>query len=34
LLPLKEDFEENEPIFDCIAALCKFYVINSVWQHY
>ena len=24
LLPLKEDYEENEPIFTCIAGLCKF----------
>ena len=23
LLPLKEDYEENEPIFTCIAGLCK-----------
>ena len=23
LLPLKEDYEENKPIFDCITALCK-----------
>lgn len=24
MLPLKEDFEENKPIFDCIAGLCKY----------
>jgi hypothetical protein len=24
LLPLTEDYEENTPIFDCIAGLCKF----------
>lgn len=24
LLPLKDDFEENKPIFDCITALCKY----------
>lgn len=24
LLPLKEDFEENKPIFDCITGLCKY----------
>lgn len=23
LLPLKEDYEENRPIFDCIVGLCK-----------
>lgn len=23
LLPLKKDFEENEPIYNCIAQLCK-----------
>ena len=23
LLPLKEDYEENKPIFDCITALCE-----------
>ena len=23
LLPLKEDYEENKPIFDCITGLCK-----------
>jgi hypothetical protein len=23
LLPLKEDFEENKPIFDCITGLCE-----------
>jgi len=22
-LPLKEDYEENKPIFDCITGLCK-----------
>ena len=22
LLPLKKDFEENEPIYNCIAQLC------------
>lgn len=24
LLPLTEDYEENEPIYSCIAGLCKF----------
>jgi hypothetical protein len=24
LLPLKDDYEENKPIFDCITGLCKF----------
>lgn len=24
ILPLKEDFEENKPIYDCIVGLCKF----------
>jgi hypothetical protein len=24
LLPLKDDFEENKPIFDCITGLCKY----------
>lgn len=24
LLPLKEDFEENEPVYECIYKLCKF----------
>lgn len=23
-LPLKEDYEENKPIFDCITGLCKY----------
>lgn len=25
LLPLKEDYEENKPIYDCIVGLCKHY---------
>ena len=24
LLPLKDDYEENKPIFDCITGLCKY----------
>ena len=24
LLPLKEDYEENKPIYDCITGLCKY----------
>lgn len=24
LLPLKEDYEENKPVYQCIAKLCKF----------
>lgn len=24
LLPLKEDYEENKPIFECLVGLCKF----------
>lgn len=24
ILPLKEDFEENKPIYDCLVGLCKF----------
>lgn len=25
LLPLKEDYEENKPVYECIAKLCKYY---------
>ena len=26
LLPLKEDYEENAPVFECIYKLCKFFL--------
>lgn len=29
LLPLKEDFEENKPIFDCITGLCMSSLLHS-----
>jgi hypothetical protein len=25
MLPLKDDYEENKPIFDCITGLCKYF---------
>jgi hypothetical protein len=30
LLPLKEDYEENEPIFECITGLCKSLLSSSI----
>lgn len=30
LLPLKEDFEENAPIFECIYKLCKFPITHTI----
>lgn len=33
LLPLKEDYEENEPIFDCITGLCEYFSIISKKSH-
>lgn len=33
-LPLKEDFEENKPIYECIVGLCKFCtVFNEVYAN-
>ena len=32
LLPLKEDYEENKPIFECITGLCKSF--NSSFTFY
>jgi hypothetical protein len=29
LLPLKKDFLENKPIYECIVGLCKFSVLKS-----
>jgi len=30
VLPLKEDYEENAPIFECIYKLCKW--TNGLWS--
>jgi hypothetical protein len=30
VLPLKEDYEENKPIFECITGLCKYSQIPSI----
>jgi hypothetical protein len=32
LLPLKEDYEENKPIFECITGLCKYF--HHTHYHY
>ena len=29
LLPLKEDYEENKPIFDCITGLCRYFAFQN-----
>lgn len=29
LLPLKEDYEENEPVFDMLVQLCKFHTSDT-----
>lgn len=33
LLPLKEDFEENPPVYECIYKLCKFCSASSVLNY-
>jgi importin-4 len=31
LLPLKKDFDENKPIYDCIVGLCKLYPLHATF---
>ncbi|KAI9834068.1 MAG: hypothetical protein M1819_003353 [Sarea resinae] len=33
LLPLKEDYDENEPIYTMIVQLCKFFIPGIIRQH-
>jgi hypothetical protein len=31
ILPLKEDYEENEPIYECIVQLCKSTLMSEIF---